>query len=582
MSPESSKRAAIYARVSTHDKQNYQSQVNELTKVAKEHGCDEVEVFAESISGYKKLEFRYEMERLFKIIRKDPTHFSCVYVSEISRLGRDPKETTNILNFFSDYNVPVYIKNIFQFTIVNGQRNNILEIIIKILVEFADQEARFTKERFKRGLLDSARSGKAGGSKHLPYGYRKDENKFLVVDPEEAEIIVNIFNWYLEGNGTKRIATLLNSHSIPTRYNKVYTKNIKLKNSGVEVDPKTIKWSDAVVYSILTNPLYKGERRYKNEIINAPAIIASSQWQKVQDTLKEKFNAKIKSSKYVYLLKDLATCGKCGRNYFGRYKSDGRDKFYMCSSRRTKNGNCGNKGISIEFLEGIIWKLLSGIKHGELSNIFRNSKTIIERLNVANAEMNKTEEEIQAIKKQEEKLIELYTTERISLKKFDEERKKYKPLLAKLTKAKLDLERVINSLQAEKKDSERFDMLESEIKQLPSNRVRMQELTRMLIKRIIIHPALENDFLITVYFKNETDLCYLLTNRKENTFVTATGEYQVLKYDSHFRYVGSEGALNKWIKIIRKETKSNVLTFTPLVIKMNDYERNTTTSLPKN
>ena len=59
---------AIYARVSKSDgSQDYNRQVNELKEIAKTHGYKDIEVFAESISGYKKDE-RLELQSMLNKI----------------------------------------------------------------------------------------------------------------------------------------------------------------------------------------------------------------------------------------------------------------------------------------------------------------------------------------------------------------------------------------------------------------------------------------------------------------------------------------------------------------------------------
>src|SRR5690606_31036103 len=73
---------------------------------------------------------------------------------------------------------------------------------------------------------------------------------------------------------------------------------------------------------------------------------------------------------YTYLLKDLIKCGKCGRNYYARYKpTPNGDKIYTCSSRITSTP-CGQPSVNIQYIEtaifneilndATIWKYLSG------------------------------------------------------------------------------------------------------------------------------------------------------------------------------------------------------------------------------
>ena len=71
------------------------------------------------------------------------------------------------------------------------------------------------------------------------YGYRKDEEGNLLIEEMEVETVRWIFESYLNGMGTYRIAKKLNEQGVPTiRYSE--------------------KWQDSVK-EILNNPIYEGD-----------------------------------------------------------------------------------------------------------------------------------------------------------------------------------------------------------------------------------------------------------------------------------------------------------------------------------
>ena len=163
------KKAAIYARVSTSDKQDYQRQINELTLIAKEHGYEDENIinFAESVSGYKKNDERIQLSLLQQKIEENPKFFGCIYTSEISRIGRNPYHTRQVIDRWSELGIPLYIQSLKQSTIdSDGNRNSIMNIILQVLMEYANEEAKTFVIRSKSGLLNSARSGKAGGGRY--------------------------------------------------------------------------------------------------------------------------------------------------------------------------------------------------------------------------------------------------------------------------------------------------------------------------------------------------------------------------------------------------------------------------------
>lgn len=82
-----------------------------------------------------------------------------------------------------------------------------------------------------------------------PYGYTKDENGNLVIEPAEAEIVRMIFTSVLNGMGTYKIAQILDKKKIPTR--------------------KRGKWSGSTVKGILINEKYYGAAVFQKHIPTA-------------------------------------------------------------------------------------------------------------------------------------------------------------------------------------------------------------------------------------------------------------------------------------------------------------------------
>jgi uncharacterized phage protein (TIGR01671 family) len=107
---------------------------------------------------------------------------------------------------------------------------------------------------------------------------------------------------------------------------------------------------------MIKNTIYKGKRSYSGEFYNCPLIIEPNQWQKVNDNLENNRNNSGKKVEHKYLLKGLLKCCKCGRNYYGHSRINGKDNTYICSSRRHKDMICNNKGIFIPFIEGLVWR----------------------------------------------------------------------------------------------------------------------------------------------------------------------------------------------------------------------------------
>ncbi|MDB4655627.1 recombinase family protein [Flavobacteriales bacterium] len=381
---------AFYVRVSTSDKQDVTRQIEDLHRWV---GTDkmlgeDIDVYKESISGYK--DDRQELERLVNKISSDTDYYKCIYITEISRLGRSPRKVREVLNFLEDNKVNLKIQNP-EITLLNdeGKRHGVGSLILDIMMYLADEEVRYLKQRSRSGILSSMKAGKIGGGKFKPYGYKKGEDKMMVIHQKEADTVRAIFDYYKSGKGTKWIANKLNELGIKTRTNKSFENEII--NSRLQKYGRDVVWSDKTVDDILQNPIYKGKRRYYGgtsklkksertvELLDTKTenIIEPELWEDCMEIRQSKTHRNYLTD-YTYLLKGKIICGCCGRNYFAKYKpTQHGDKVYICSSRLKKGGNCGNSGINISLIESAIFNEMvdskSLLKHINTKDKIRNN-----------------------------------------------------------------------------------------------------------------------------------------------------------------------------------------------------------------
>jgi site-specific DNA recombinase len=499
------KKIAIYARVSTNNgTQDYQRQINDLTSVILNHGYteDQIEIFAEKISGYTKKDDREELSNLINIIEKDNKHFEKIYCTEISRLGRNPIQVRQTTDYLDSVKVPVFISSLGRATLnPDGSRDFVISILLTVLMEFAHLESEQLKERSRSGLRKSALDGKAGGSRHLPYGYAKAPDKMLIVDKEEAEVVRLMFQLYKEGNGVKIINGVLNQKGIPTRYNKAYAgQTIKF---NVAKDADKIKWSDKTVLDIITNPLYKGQRRFKGELIAAPRIISDELFDECEQIRLNKTHRN-NLTEYTYLFKDIIKCGCCNRNYYGRYKPvEGGDKIYFCSSSRFKGARCPNKGVNIMLLETAVYNELCSTE--AVLKYISETKEIKKQLE---QDVNRLEHQLRAEEcllpaKQAEKkrLLDLVLSDIIGQDAFKEKNEQLEIQLSniakktRLIKKELSDKKILLSKQTGTGATKRM-LLEA-----ATNRTELASIFKQIIHKVIINDLSSRYCLATVYLQ---------------------------------------------------------------------------------
>jgi site-specific DNA recombinase len=463
-------KAAIYARVSTSDKQDYNRQIDELTILAKEQGYLEIDVYAESLSGFKKADSRPELTKLLK----NATKYHIIYTSEISRIGRNPTETRRILDELTDLGIPVFIQSLKEATLdKNGKRNLTMNIICQVLIEYAKLEDDTFKTRSKSGLLASAKRGKAGGSNNFPFGYTKDEKGMLVIQPNEVDTVKEIFNLYKAGNGIKVISNILNEKGILTRTNKLG-----------KVD---VKWVDKTIHDILRNTLYIGQRRFKEHVLDAPSIIDESLFNQCKEIMTGKTHRNYLTT-YTYLLKDLCTCGHCQRNYFAKYKPK-EEEYYMCSSRLKKNGNCGNIGINIPLLESAIYDIL--VKTDAVLKYLNNSNELKATLGAditrLKADLQVEEKVTKTKEREKEKLLDLYLSgSSISKTIFDTRNTKIENELTNSINRVIQLKRSISEKESALISLDSVKATKQMLLDARNDRTALQAIFKQFIQKVIV------------------------------------------------------------------------------------------------
>ena len=114
----------------------------------------------------------------------------------------------------------------------------------------------------------------------VPYGYiiANMKNQEIAIEPDEAEIVREIYKLYNDGWGYKRIANYLTEHNIPTPRTK---EKERIEARGDEYKRKNLKtsWSIVTVQGILMNDFYIGtlrQHKYKRKKINGSDVKTGS------------------------------------------------------------------------------------------------------------------------------------------------------------------------------------------------------------------------------------------------------------------------------------------------------------------
>lgn len=338
------KKAALYVRVSTlHqiDKDSLPFQRQELTNYTKYVlGIDQFEIFEDAGYSAKNTD-RPKYQQMMERIRQG--EFTHLLVWKIDRISRNLKDFTEMYDEIKKHNVTFVSKN-EQFDTSSAMG----EAMLKIVLVFAELERKITAERVFAIMIDRASKGLWNGAT-VPLGYVwSDEEKFPVVDQEEANVVRYIYNQYEKSASTSKVAFRLND------------EQVKTKRGG--------KWTAKTVRDILRNPFYigtyrynmrqsEGSRRLKNKdewIVvedNHTPIISKEQYHKVNKMMTDNYKGvgdAQRANIHTHIFSKMLYCGKCGMlltSGLDAARKDGyRPSRYTCSTNKlTENThNCNN------------------------------------------------------------------------------------------------------------------------------------------------------------------------------------------------------------------------------------------------
>tara|TARA_R110002020_G_scaffold89003_3_gene217870 strand:- start:1119 stop:1724 length:606 start_codon:yes stop_codon:yes gene_type:complete len=153
--------ALIYTRVSTSD-QKTQRQLSELLELTSRDGVSEKIIMKEKISGTKPLFKRKDGSKIEGMVQNG--EINCLYVHEISRLGRSVADVANTIEFLIDNNCNLRVMDAGLSLLNNdGEVNISARMVINVLVSLAQNERDLLSQRTKSGLRQAKANGKVLG-----------------------------------------------------------------------------------------------------------------------------------------------------------------------------------------------------------------------------------------------------------------------------------------------------------------------------------------------------------------------------------------------------------------------------------
>ena len=323
------------------------------------------------------------------------------------------------------------------------------QLLLQIQGAIAEYEKAVLGERFRRGKLQKARAG-AWVSGRAPYGYRYVPASDgvpgrLMIDEVEAELVRTLYRWLIDERMTVR-QILKRLAEGPWR-----------PRCGRRL------WSTAVVHHILADSVYAGTAyanrhetipaarprsrgprsggctgrrpRPREEWIAIPVPAIIDEPTRLAALAQLERNAALSfrnNTRNDYLLRCLLTCRTCGLAMFGTNRRGGagkpRHRYYKCRGKdcvtRDPDRPCTQRVTKAEEVEGAVWghvkQLLDdpAMLLGQFESLAREA----EDRDGAAAEARKTEALLRRLDREEQRLLDAYQAEAVSLEELKSRR----------------------------------------------------------------------------------------------------------------------------------------------------------------
>lgn len=321
----------MYARFSPGGQQNEQSiegQLRENLEFVKRQKIKIVGIYIDrKISG--RYDDRPEFQKMLTDSRKK--QFKYVVVWKFDRFARNRYDSAIYKHKLKQYDVKVISAS---ERISDGPEGVLIEALLEANAEYYSLELA---QKIRRGNRESKLKGRYTGGP-LPWGYKVDADKHIVIDEEKAPVLREIFQDYAEGVPRKKIIDNLNARGFRARNGKPF--------------------GHSALARFFANEKYIGKYVYDGEQRDGyyPPIIDEATFEKARARLmKNRHNAAPKA-KIEYLLSGKLFCGHCGAAMLGdagTSKQGNRHYYYTCGERKRKH-TCNKKSEKKDYIEWYI------------------------------------------------------------------------------------------------------------------------------------------------------------------------------------------------------------------------------------
>lgn len=354
--------------------------------------------------------------------------FDLIITKEISRFARNTLDSIRFTRELLNHGVGVFFQNDNINTLDEDS-----ELRLSIMSSIAQDELRKLSSRVKFGHQQAIKKSVVLGNSRI-FGYRKD-NKRLVIDEEEAQMVRELFTLYATGNySMKKIEGIF------------WDKGYRNHNGN--------KIAHTTMSNMISNPKYKGwyvgnkvkvvdmfTKKQKflppeewvmfpdetGEIV--PAIVSEQIWDAANVVLQRR-SEDVKNRQgicnHANLLTGKLFCTECGMPYYRRESQDkkgNRNSKWVCSGK-INNGkeSCASFPIYEEELKALLYEVFRDTRELSAAMVAEYQRIYSELTQGDNLtrRIKGVEAKLELNLKKKNKLLELVSLDSISPKNYKE------------------------------------------------------------------------------------------------------------------------------------------------------------------
>ena len=326
------KKAVIYARFSSHaqTEQSIEGQLRECYDFAKRN---DITIIAEYIDRALTGTSDKRPQFLKMIDDSKKKHFEYVLVYQLDRFARNRYDSANYKAKLKKNGVRVLSA---KENISDDASGILIEGVLESMAEYYSAEL---SQKTKRGVKESLLKGHfIGGYTLLGYNI---VNKKWVVNPEEAEIVRDVFNRYRNGEKGKAIIDRLNGQGIKPKNGKAFTMMgiCRMIRNEKYIGIVTV---DGTTYLDVVPPIV--DKRLFKEC----NLIMDGHKHRQREVYHEN----------PYILSGKMYCGYCGNTITAETGTSHNGRvyhYYKCFGRKSDKNSCSKKNVKQDYIESVVF-----------------------------------------------------------------------------------------------------------------------------------------------------------------------------------------------------------------------------------